>query len=59
MFQAPKPSKKSKQKPQSFSLNMSNRLQHGRTETTLIRVHVQGSTEGKSMFKHGKEILFL
>ena len=59
MFQAPKPSKKSKQKPQSFSLNLSNRLQHRRPETTLIRVHVQGSTEGKGMFKHGREILFL
>ena len=59
MFQAPKPSKKSKQKPQSFSLNMSSCQESKASKTTLIRVHVQSSTEGESMFKHGREILFL
>ena len=59
MFRAPKPSKENKQKPQSFPLNMSNRLQHGRTETTLIHAYMCMCTEGESMFKHGGEILFL
>lgn len=59
MFRAPKPSKESKQKPQSFPLNMSNRLQHGRIETTLIHAYMCMCTEGESMFKHGGEILFL